>query len=111
VKMESEIVDNQLRTPTKIPEKIAMIKEEEAPPQVSSGVAGVIGGVAGGVAGGQLGGVIGGIISSTPVAVPKAPPPPPPSKIRVSSGVAAGLLEHEVHPVYPQIAKAARVSG
>src|SRR4029077_11319075 len=66
VKMETEIIDNQLRTPTKIPEKIAMIKEDEAPPQVSSGVAGVIGGVAGGVAGGQLGGVIGGIISSTP---------------------------------------------
>ncbi len=107
VKVQTEIVDGQLRTPTKIPTKIAMIKEDEAPPQTST-VAGVIGGVQGGVPGGQMGGVIGGIISSTPVAVPKVATP---TKIRVSSGVATGLLEHQVNPTYPQIAKAARVSG
>src|SRR5260370_25237678 len=84
-----------------------MIKDDEAPPQTSAG-AGVIGGVQGGVPGGQMGGVIGGIISSTPVAVPKVATP---TKIRVSSGVATGLLDHEVRPAYPQIAKAARVSG
>src|SRR5512140_3950577 len=31
----SEIANGQLRTPTKIPEKVQMIKEEEAPPPVS----------------------------------------------------------------------------
>jgi periplasmic protein TonB len=108
VKVQTEIVDGQLRTPTKIPTKIAMIKEDEPPPQVASGVTGVVGGVPGGVPGGQMGGVIGGIISSTPVAVPKVATP---QKIRVSSGVATGLLDHEVRPTYPQIAKAARVSG
>jgi periplasmic protein TonB len=63
VKMVSEVVNGQLRTPTKIPEKVQMIKEEEAPPDLGSG--GVPGGVPGGIPGGSAGGVIGGIISST----------------------------------------------
>src|SRR5436305_5244069 len=31
-KIQSDLVNGQLRTPTKIPEKVQMIKEEEAPP-------------------------------------------------------------------------------
>src|SRR5947209_8026437 len=31
-KIETEIINGQLRTPTKIPKKIEMIKEESAPP-------------------------------------------------------------------------------
>src|ERR1041385_7559133 len=73
-KVVSELDSGQLRTPTKIPQKVAMIKEEEAPPP-SAGV-GVMGGVPGGVPGGQMGGVLGGIISSTPVATPKVAAPP-----------------------------------
>jgi len=34
VKIQSEINNGQLRTPTKIPDKIQMIKEEEAPPDL-----------------------------------------------------------------------------
>ena len=80
--IQTDIVNGQLRTPTKIPEKVQMIKEDEAPPPVMSG--GVVGGVPGGVPGGQMGGVIGGIISSTPVAVPKVATP---QRVRVSQGV------------------------
>jgi periplasmic protein TonB len=108
IKVQRDIVNGELRTPTKIPQKVAIIKEDEPPP--STNVAGVVGGVPGGVPGGQMGGVIGGIISSTPVAVPKVATPTP-TKIRVSQGVAQGNLLHEVKPMYPQIAKAARVSG
>src|SRR5947207_14511257 len=57
VKVETDIVNNQLRTPTKIPQKVQIIKEDEAPPPMTSGV---VGGVPGGP--GQMGGVIGGII-------------------------------------------------
>ncbi len=106
--VQTEIENGQLRTPTKIPQKVQMIKEEEAPPP-STGAVGVVGGVPGGVPGGQMGGVIGGIISATPVPVPKAAPPP--ARVRVSAGVVAGMLEREVKPIYPQIAKAARVQG
>jgi periplasmic protein TonB len=103
----SEINNGQLRTPTKIPEKVQMIKEEEAPPPVS-GIGGVIGGVPGGVPGGQMGGVIGGIISSTPVAVPKVATP---QRVRVSQGVSQGLLIHQVKPNYPPLARQARIQG
>ncbi|HWR36613.1 MAG TPA: energy transducer TonB [Clostridia bacterium] len=108
VKVQSEISDGQLRTPTAIPKKIAMIKEEEAPPP-SSGMGGVVGGVPGGVPGGQLGGVIGGIISSTtPVAVPKIAAP---ERVRVSQGVSEGLLIHKITPTYPPLARQARIQG
>src|SRR5260370_17516524 len=36
VKVQTEIVDGQLRTPTKIPTKIAIIKEDDAPPQTTT---------------------------------------------------------------------------
>jgi periplasmic protein TonB len=98
-----EIVDGALRTPSKIPKKIQMIKEEEAPAQN----AGVMGGVVGGVPGGSAGGVIGGIIGSA------APPPKvaTPQKLRVSSGVAEGLKIHDVTPTYPQMARIAHIQG
>src|SRR6185437_12689949 len=102
VKVETDIVNNQLRTPTKIPQKVQILKEDEAPPPST----GVVGGVPGGVPGGQMGGVIGGIISSTPVAVPKMATP---TRIRVSQGVTAGMKIHDVTPQYPQMAKIARV--
>src|SRR5437763_8610810 len=53
VKVQTDIVNGQLRTPTKIPQKVQMIKEEEAPPPVMAS-AGVVGGVPGGVPGGQM---------------------------------------------------------
>src|SRR5258706_56140 len=40
VKIQSDVVNGQLRTPTKIPEKVQMIKEEEAPPAMADGVIG-----------------------------------------------------------------------
>jgi protein TonB len=105
--IQTDIINGQLRTPTKIPEKVQMIKEEEAPPPMSS-MAGVVGGVPGGVPGGQMGGVIGGIISSTPVAVPKAATP---TRVRVSQGVTQGLLIRKIQPNYPPLARQARIQG
>src|SRR3954465_1687788 len=72
--------DQVLRQPTKIPQKVAVIKDEE-PPQAA---AGVTGGVPGGVPGGSMGGVIGGIIGSA-----RSMPIAAPDRVRVSSGVAS----------------------
>jgi periplasmic protein TonB len=101
----------QLRTPTKIPQKVQMIKEEEAPPPMPAS-GGVVGGVPGGIPGGQLGGVIGGIVSATSnmAAVPKFVPVAP-LRVRISQGVTKGLLIHRVEPAYPTLAKQARVQG
>jgi periplasmic protein TonB len=103
VQRVSEIVDGALRAPTKIPKKVEMIKEDEAPPPS----AGVVGGVMGGVPGGSAGGVLGGLIQST------APPPKvaTPQKLRISSGVALGNKVSGTDPAYPQMAKIAHVQG
>ncbi len=103
--VQTDIVNGQLRTPTKIPKKIEMIKEEEAPPPMMSGV---VGGVPGGVPGGQMGGVMGSIIGSANTAIPRAATP---TRVRVSAGVTQGMVIRKVNPTYPQIAKTARVQG
>jgi len=108
--IQTDMLNNgQLRTPTRIPQTVQMIKEEEAPPPMAA-TGGVVGGVPGGIPGGQLGGVIGGIISATSnlAAVPKLATV---QRIRISQGVTKGLLIHRVEPVYPPLAKAARVQG
>jgi protein TonB len=102
---------SKLMAPTKIPEKIATIKEEEPPSAPPSG--GVVGGVVGGVPGGQPGGVVGGVVGSIMPSAPVAPPkpPPPPERVKVSGGVTAGMLLVKVAPVYPVLARQARISG
>jgi protein TonB len=101
--VQTNIINDQLRTPTKIPKKIEMIKEDAAPPPMT---AGVVGGISDGP--GQVGGVIGGIISSTPVAVPKVATP---QRVRVSQGVTQGLKIRDVKPSYPALARQARIQG
>jgi protein TonB len=105
----------KLMAPKAIPKTVAIIKEDELPPP--SAGAGVVGGVYGGVAGGSVGGVIGGIINSVPSAAP--PPPPPPVKeekkvvqrIRVGGNVIAAKKIRGPVPIYPPLAKAARIQG
>ena len=105
------LAGGQLRTPTRIPTKVQMIKEEEAPPPMPSS-GGVVGGVPGGIPGGQLGGVIGGIVNSTSNLsyIPKLQPVIP-QRVRISQGVTKGMVVHQVQPVYPPIARAARIQG
>jgi periplasmic protein TonB len=108
----------KLMAPKVIPKEVATIKEEELPPP-SSGVSGVVGGVAGGVAGGSMGGVLGGILGGIPTAAPPPPPPPAPvvkkeapvTRIKVGGNVQAAMVQKKVQPVYPALAKSARVSG
>jgi periplasmic protein TonB len=109
--IQTDLLNNgALRTPTKIPQKIQMIKEEEPPPPMPAS-GGVVGGVPGGIPGGQMGGVIGSVItSSNMAAVPKFVPVAP-QRIRISAGVTRGLLIHRVEPTYPTLAKSARVQG
>jgi len=104
--IQTDIVNGELRTPTKIPQKVKMIQEDEAPPAMAT--TGVVGGVPGGVPGGSMGGVMGSILSATPVAVPKIATP---TRVRVSLGVSQGLLIRKVPPAYPPLARQARIQG
>lgn len=99
--------DDALRVPVKIPQKVAMLKEAPAE-SAAAPPSGVMGGVPGGVAGGQMGGVIGGVIGATPAAVPKIATP---KSVRISQGVSQGLLEKQVKPNYPPLARQARIQG
>src|SRR5437660_8676602 len=113
VKVATDIVNGQLRTPGRIPEKVQMIKEAEAPPPIAT-TGGVIGGVPGGIPGGQMGGVIGGIISASSnlAAVPKlAKHAPTVQRVRVSQGVTKGMLIYRIEPAYPPLAREARIHG
>ena len=100
----------KLIAPRVIPKQIAQVKEEARPPAADSGVAG---GVLGGVPGGQLGGVLGGILGGAG----KAPAPPPPKPVahkgpyRVGGRVQVPKLIEQVQPVYPPLAKQARIQG
>jgi protein TonB len=108
----------KLMAPKSVPKDIAVIKEEELPPP-SSGFAGVVGGVSGGSVGGSSLGVLGGIIGAIPSAAPPPPPPPPPpvkkeapiTRIKVGGNVQGAKIITKTPPIYPPLAKSARVSG
>lgn len=105
VKVVSEVINGQLLAPSRIPQTVKMVKEEEAP--ASSG--GVVGGVEGGVPGGQMNGVLGSILSTpTRTTVPVTAIP---KRLRVSTGIATGMLIQRVEPTYPTIATRARIQG
>ncbi len=105
----------KLMAPKAIPKQIAVIREEDLAPPTGGG-GGVVGGVGGGVPGGSLGGVIGGIISA---ASSMAPPPPPvrvatpsgPQRIRVGGNVQQAKAIRQPRPLYPVLAKQARIQG
>jgi periplasmic protein TonB len=105
----------KLMAPKSVPKEIAVIKEDELPPPASVG--GVMGGVSGGSTGGMPGGVLGGIMSSIPSAAPPPPPPPPVKKVetvqrlKVGGNVQGAMILKKTQPIYPPLAKSARVSG
>jgi protein TonB len=63
--------------------------------------------------------VLGGIIGSVPSAAPPPPPPPKkveekvatPQRIRVGGNVQQAMLVSQPRPIYPPLAKQARISG
>lgn len=103
----TSVTKGAIISPTVIPKKILMIKEVPLPADVS---AGVVGGVPGGVPGGQVGGVLGGILGGLPRTV-RPPAPKPLRPIRIGGNVKPPRLIYGPSPVYPTIAKIARIQG
>jgi protein TonB len=89
------------------PAKFVAPLETPAEVKPEEGIAlGVEGGVPGGVEGGVPGGVVGGIVGGLPQEAP-----PPPKAVRVGGQIKTPRLLKKVDPVYPELAKQARVGA
>ncbi len=97
---QADLMSHQLNAPSRIPSDLKMLAGREPPPSsgfASSGLEGVGGsGAAGNVFSGSNG-------PKVKIAAP--------SRMSISTGVAGGLLIQKTSPVYPQMAREARVSG
>lgn len=101
-----------LVVPKVIPNRIAHVSGEPNQEDLEAAIdlgAGVSGGVARGIPGGQLGGVMGGA-SSGPVR-PEAIDSAPKAPIRVGGKVKRPRVLFAPDPVYPVLARQARISG
>lgn len=102
------------RIPTQTPD---IIEDTGAPPQVGS--AGVVGGTGQPGVDGVLGSLLRGMQEAAPppvapnpqVAERKQELPAPVQRIKVGGGVQSAKLIHRVMPVYPPLARQARISG
>lgn len=106
--IQSNLSDNVVIAPPSIPPTVQMLNETEAPPQVSfnnvSGVMGSTGAV----------GAPDGVLKSLEAMRSVAPPPPPPAPVKRAfrpSSLLEGSLIRRVQPVYPPLARSARVQG
>jgi protein TonB len=116
----SQILRNTLLLPRSIPPKALILEDPE--PVMSGGGVGVAGGIAGGREGGVPGGLLNSLIDEASRIVPVVRPPETskPQPAKTASAPAAPLRitvlkmatpVHKVEPVYPTLAKQARVSG
>ncbi|MGE5053992.1 MAG: TonB family protein [Acidobacteriota bacterium] len=105
--VQSNLSDNILIAPPSIPYHIRMIDEIEPPPQVSYNTTD---GVDGGTDIGSRQGVWGAINPLSHVAAPAAPAVASKPEFRTSS-MLQGSLVRRVDPVYPPLARSARIQG
>ncbi|MEO5763050.1 MAG: TonB family protein [Vicinamibacteria bacterium] len=95
--------------PKPVPQEAKFVAPVEVPQEIKpvSGIdLGTEGGAAGGVEGGVAGGTVGGIVGGLP-----AEPPAPVQAVRVGGNIKEPSKVKNVNPVYPDIAKQARVQG
>jgi protein TonB len=101
-----------LSQPARIPEKIAVLAGDELPPMAGNG-AGVPGGIDSGVPGG-MNGMSPRMLEAPPLLVAAARPPEaaaPIPRLSVGGRVQDALIIRKVIPVYPPLARMARISG
>ncbi len=98
--VQSQMMHDQLTAPNMIPQSLKKEGVAEPPPASDFSAAGA----EGEGSNGSLGNVFKGHSKPTVTTVPAKP-------LSISAGVAVGLLIKKTDPIYPPIAKSARVSG
>jgi len=97
------VVQQKIAPPVQEQRFIAPVEvPQEIKPSAGIDLGGAEGGVEGGVAGGVAGGIVGGL---------PAEPPPVVQAVRVGGNIKEPTKTKNVAPVYPDIAKQARVQG
>ncbi len=100
----SELVGGVLVPPREIPTHATILHEDTPPGNPGTGIGlSPLNSMPGGVSSS----VLDDVLRTTTVAVPK----PAVNKVRISSGVAQGLLLRQVKPEYPALAREARIQG
>ena len=95
LRAQADKMDHQLNAPSRLPGDLKLLAGQEAAPTSGFGATGVDMGSGSNVFGGQSG-------PKVKVAA---------QKVTISNGIAVGLLIQRTPPVYPAIARTARVSG
>jgi protein TonB len=117
---QTQVIAGRLFEPVTIPDRPAVIIDEAPPAPASGSSFGVPHGIGapGGVDGGVLHSVLADALARAitpppppPQQVVKPTPPPPADRIRVGGLVQQGKIIHQPLPVYPPIARAARIQG
>jgi len=90
----------KLVAPRAIPQNVSVIREEAPPPDLTAQQNSVFGGIAGG-----------NIIGVPAVAAPPPPKPTGPVRIKQGGNVVAASQIVKTNPVYPTLAKQARIQG
>lgn len=98
---------NVIVAPPEIPRNIAMIDEPSAPPQIGSSPSGVQDRTANGSGEGVWRAIGDSMARPAPLPVPA----PPNARVFRSSDLLAGSLVRRVQPVYPPLARSARIQG
>jgi protein TonB len=105
---ESNLADNVMIAPRSIPPQVQILNESEPPPQVSyNSDPGVIGSTGRGPGSG----VLGSINESLSHIQPPAPAPATIKREFRTSSMLEGSLIRKVQPIYPPLARSARVQG
>ncbi|MGP8271597.1 MAG: energy transducer TonB [Terracidiphilus sp.] len=98
--LQSKMMHDQLSTPAQIPHDIKLKASDDAPSSLNVGAVNL----EGQGSSNAIGNIFNGQSKSSVTVAP-------PKTVAVSAGVAGGLLIQRTPPVYPQIAKSARITG
>jgi periplasmic protein TonB len=104
-KPQTNMMGDQIVEPSSVPAEVLRLHESSLPAPISAGELGVVG-----ATGRHPGGLIGYLGNPANIVQPPPKPAPVSHSPRVSA-MMQGYLVHRVEPIYPRLAKAARVQG